>query len=163
MRKGGQKNKPVSDADKFQKAFDSLQKQLPKEYFDSNKKKEDPTAKLVKKSNEINALKKGNVETVIKSTGTNKHEPKITNMTKLLETDVKIKEIPKEISLQVQQARKDAELTQDQLAKKIEVKISAIKDLESGTGAYDAGLVVKIEKALNKKFDRSWKNKEEGK
>ena len=161
MRKGGQKNKPLSDSDKFQKAFDSLQKQLPKEYFDNAKKKEDPTDKLIKKANEKDALKKGTVTTVIKSSGTNKHEPKITNMTKLLETDVKVKEVPKEISLQVQQARQEAELTQDQLAKKIEVKLIAIKDLESGTGAYDASLVVKIEKALNKKFDRSWKKTEE--
>lgn len=161
MRKGGQKNKNMSDTDKFQKAFESMQKKLPKEYFENNKKKEDPTEKLIKKENEKNALRKGNVQAVIKSTGTNKHDPKLNNMAKLLDhdADIKIKEIPKEISLQVQQARSEAGLTQDQLAKKVEVKLNAIKDLETGSGAYDAGLVVKIEKALNKKFERSWKKK----
>ena len=69
-----------------------------------------------------------------------------------------IKDIPIEISTQVQQARKTANLSQEELARHTEVKVSAIKDLEAGVGAYDAQLVAKIEAHLKMKFTRNWKN-----
>ena len=39
----------------------------------------------------------------------------------------------------------------------VQENVRVIKDLESGTGVYDPKVVVKIEKALNVKFERSWK------
>ena len=48
-------------------------------------------------------------------------------------------------------------MPQDELAKLVECKLTSIKDLEMAEGIYDPQLVVKIEKVLNVKFDRSWK------
>lgn len=142
----------------FEEAMAKMQSKLPKTYFDQFKKQEDTTLnKALKKEQEIKNLKSGGGNVVIKSSS-NKHEPKV-NIAKVIDHDaeIKIKEVPKEISIQVQKARAEAKLTQDQLAKLVEVKPSAIKDLESGTGIYDPDLVSKIERKLNTKFDRSWK------
>ena len=95
------------------------------------------------------------VEVVQKNT-TNK-KSYVSNVGKLLDEDLEIKTIPKEIATQVQQARNDAKLTQEDLAKKISEKVSDIKDLESANGVYKPKIVEKIEKALNVKFERSWK------
>ena len=71
--------------------------------------------------------------------------------------DAEDKEVPKEIAKQVQQAGNEHKLTQDQLAKKVQENVSAIRDLENATGVYNPKIVEKIEKALNVKFERSWK------
>ena len=76
---------------------------------------------------------------------------------KLLEEDIELKEVPREIAVQVQQARNEKKLSQDQLAKKISEPLAKIQALEKCEGVYDPKLVVKIEKALNVKFTRSWK------
>ena len=70
---------------------------------------------------------------------------------------MEIKTIPKEISTQVAQARTEAKLTQEELAKKVQEKVSFIKELESANGVYNPKIVEKIERALNVKFERSWK------
>ena len=147
---------------KFEDAFAKYQNIVSKEYFEGFKKVEyakTESKKQDKLAKDRNELRKGNVTVVMKNTTNNKHEPKV-NVAKALDPDaeIKVKEVPKEISIQVQQARKDANLNQEQLAKLVEVKPSSIKDLEAGEGAYDAQLVIKIENALKKKFDRSWKH-----
>ena len=58
-------------------------------------------------------------------------------------------EVPREIAVQVQQARNEKKLSQDQLAKKISEPLAKIQALEKCEGVYDPKLVVKIEKALN--------------
>ena len=95
------------------------------------------------------------VEVVQKNT-TNK-KSYVSNVGKLLNEDVEIKTIPKEIATQVAQARTEAKITQEQLAKKIQEKVSFIKELESANGVYNPKIVEKIEKVLNVKFERSWK------
>ena len=95
------------------------------------------------------------VEVVQKNT-TNK-KSYVSNVGKLLNEDIEIKTIPKEIATQVAQARTEAKLTQEELAKKIQEKVSFIKELESANGVYNPKIVEKIEKALNVKFERSWK------
>lgn len=158
MKKGTGKNKPMSDAEKFEAAFKSMQQQVPKEYYDGFKKVDYGASKTEKKVKERDAIRKGNATAVIKGDVNNKKDPKI-NIGKVLDPDAQIviKEPPKEISTQVQQARQEANLSQDQLAKLVECKPSAIKDLEAGVGQYDAQLVTKIEKSLKKTFTRSWK------
>ena len=93
---------------------------------------------------------------VVQKSTTNKKN-QVTNVGKLLNEDIEIKEVPKEIATQVQQARNEHKLTQDQLAKKIQENVSVVKDLESATGQYNPKVVEKIEKVLNVKFERSWK------
>ena len=78
-------------------------------------------------------------------------------MGKLLNEDIEIKEVPREIATQVQKARNEHKLTQEQLAKKVQENLSIIQDLENATGQYNPKVVEKIERALNVKFDRSWK------
>ena len=95
------------------------------------------------------------VEDVQKNT-TNK-KSYVSNVGKLLNEDIEIKTIPKEIATQVAQARTEAKLTQEELAKKIQEKVSFIKELESANGVYNPKIVEKIERALNVKFERSWK------
>lgn len=154
------KTKKLSEREKnFEAAFNKYLSIVPKDYFDSFKKVEyaklasQKQDKLVKERND---LRNGNVNVYIKST-TNKQ---ISNLAQALnpERDVVIKDIPKEISTQVQQARKQANLSQEELARHTEVKVSLIRDLEAGVGAYDAQLVAKIEAHLKLQFTRSWKN-----
>ena len=94
---------------------------------------------------------------VVQKNTTNK-KSYVSNVGKLLnDENLEIKTVPKEIATQVSQARCDAKLTQEEWAKKVQEKVSLIKDLESGTGVYYPKIVEKIEKALNVKFERSWK------
>lgn len=150
MKKGGKDQK--SD---FDSAFDKYASMLTKDYKDQFKK---PDYGKQEKKQQLNEnMRKGNVTVVTKQTG-NKQTPQV-NIAKILdpESNVQIKTVPKEIALQVQQARAKANKTQDELAKLVECKLTSIKDLELAEGIYDPQLVVKIEKALNVKFDRSWK------
>ena len=102
------------------------------------------------------AQRKGIKYEVVQKTNTNK-KSQVSNVGKLLNEDIDIKEVPKEIAKQIQQARNEHKLTQDQLAKKIQENVSVLKDLENGVGVYNPKIVEKIEKTLNVKFERSWK------
>ena len=93
---------------------------------------------------------------VVQKNTTNK-KSQISNVGKLLNEDIEIKEVPKEIAVQVQKARNEHKLTQDQLAKKVQENVSVIRDLENATGVYNPKVVEKIERSLNVKFERSWK------
>ena len=93
---------------------------------------------------------------VVQKSTTNKKNL-VTNVGKLLNEDIDIKEVPKEIATQVQLAWSEHKLTQVQLDKKINENVSVVKDLENATGQYNPKVVEKIEKALNVKFERSWK------
>ena len=93
---------------------------------------------------------------VVQKATTNK-KSQVQNVGKLLNEDVEIKEVPKEIATQIQKARNEHKLTQDQLAKKVQENLSVIKDLENASGQYNPKVVEKIERALNVKFERSWK------
>ena len=94
---------------------------------------------------------------VVQKNTTNK-KSYVSNVGKLLnDEDLEIKTVPKEIATQVAQARNEAKLTQEQLAVKVSENVAYIKDLENATGVYKPKIVEKIEKALNVKFERSWK------
>ena len=95
------------------------------------------------------------VEVVYKGTS-NKHS-EVKNVGKLLNEDIEIKTVPREISTQVMQVRNEKKLSQEQLANKISESVSVIKNLESGNGVYDPKIVEKIERTLGVKFTRSWK------
>lgn len=97
----------------------------------------------------------GKVEIVAK--GTTNKKSQVSNVGQMLDEDFELKSVPREISVQVQKARNEKNLTQDQLAKKICENVIEIKNLENGEGVYNPKVVVKIEKALGIKFERSWK------
>ena len=127
-----------------------------KKLYGNNPQPQKKTVKTTAQQKISQAQRKGQKYDVEKKATTNK-KSQVSNVGKLLDENLEIKEVPKEISVQVQKARTENKLTQEQLAKKIQEKVSALKDLESGTGVYDPKIVEKIEKALNVKFERSWK------
>lgn len=146
--KGNAKKRAELDA-KFEKYAAMLTPEY-KAQFKSNVPK---TTKAQKIKQAVNTGRK--VEVVSKGTGNKVNQ--INNVGKLLDEDVELKEVPKEIATQVQQARNEKKLSQDQLAKKISEPVAKISALEKCEGIYDPQLVVKIERALNVKFTRSWK------
>ena len=94
---------------------------------------------------------------VVQKNTTNK-KSYVSNVGKLLnDENLEIKTVPKEIATQVAQARTDAKMTQEELAKKVSENVAYIRDLEKGEGVYKPKIVEKIEKVLNVKFERSWK------
>ena len=135
------------------KKFEKYAAMLPQSYKDQFKKEvKNPTQK--QKVNE--AIRQGRkTETVQKGQG-NKNDY-VQNVGKLLNEDIEIKEVPREIAVQVSRARNEKKLTQEQLANKVQENVAAIKDLENAEGPYNPKLVEKIEKTLQVKFERSWK------
>ena len=148
--KGNKSNKAARDYDaKFEKYANMLPKEY-KDQFKSNVKK--PTQQQ-KVKDAVRTGKK--VEIVSKNVGNKKGQ--ISNVGKLLEEDIEMKTVPKEISIQVSKARNEHKLTQEQLANRISENVSKVKDLEAGNGIYDPKIVEKIEKSLNVKFTRPQK------
>ncbi len=146
--KGKDKEQKMLDA-KFEK-YAAMLPQSYKDQFKTNVKK--PTQQQKVKE----AVRQGRkVEVVQKGQG-NKNDY-VSNVGKLLNEDFEIKEVPREIAIQVIQARNEKKLSQEQLANKVHENIAAIKDLENCQGQYNPKLVEKIEKTLGVKFDRSWK------
>lgn len=146
--KGREKEQKMLD-----KKFEKYAAMLPQSYKDQFKHEvKKPTQK--QKVNE--AIRQGRkTETVQKGQG-NKNDY-VQNVGKLLNEDIEIKEVPREIAIQVARARNEKKLTQEQLANKVQENLAAIKDLENAEGAYNPKLVEKIEKLLQVKFERSWK------
>ena len=62
-------------------------------------------------------------------------------------------------SMSVKEARTNANMTQAQLATKVNEKVSSIHDVENGTARYSADLINRIERALNVKINRGRKSK----
>ncbi len=77
--------------------------------------------------------------------------------------EIKYETVKHECSHAVQQARLDAELSQAQLAKKINEKTGVVVDIENGHARYDAFVINKIEKALGVKIPRGRKSKKQKK
>ena len=146
--KGREKEQKMLD-----KKFEKYAAMLPQSYKDQFKREvKKPTQK--QKVNE--AIRQGRkTETVQKGQG-NKNDY-VQNVGKLLNEDIEIKEVPREIAIQVARARNEKKLTQQQLANKVQENLAAIKDLENAEGAYNPKLVEKIEKILQVTFERSWK------
>jgi len=153
----GQGGKKQAD---FDAAFDKYAKMLNQDYKNQFKKVE--YAGAATKQQKINqAVRSGKQVEYVKKGGGNKNES--VKIGEILNDDsiIEIKENPKELGIQVSQKRNELNLSQDQLAKKINELTSVIKDMENGTGAYNPNIVIKIEKALGFKIDRSaWKQKE---
>ena len=73
-------------------------------------------------------------------------------LNKLENGELQIKKINTDLKIKIQQARKNKNLTQADLAKKINVKQNIINDLESGKGEKNNNLLGKIERALGVKL-----------
>lgn len=150
------KGKSKEDAE-FEARLAKMNAMLPKSYLDEQKSNQ--RSKPTQQQKIKNAVREGKkVEVVSKGVGNKVNQ--INNVGKLLNEDVDIKTVPREISVQISQARNEKKLTQEQLANKISENVSVVKDLESGNGAYNPKVVNKIEKALGVNFKRSWKKEQ---
>ena len=149
---GGKKEKD------FDSMFDKFAGKLTTEYKGQFKKVEyaGPKSKQQKINN---AYRQGKNVEVVKKAGGNKTN--IVNVGQLLSDDViiEVKTNPKELGIQVSKQRMEKKLTQEQLATKINEQSSVIKDMENGSGVYNANNVTKIEKALDFKINRTWNAK----
>ncbi|WUR03795.1 endothelial differentiation-related factor 1-like protein [Vairimorpha necatrix] len=80
----------------------------------------------------------------------NKPAPKSSLVT--LDDDVTLKLVPKDIQDKIKEARVRLEMDQKDLAKKMDKKVSVVKEWEKGTANYDKNLAKAFEKALNIKL-----------
>lgn len=102
------------------------------------------------------AHRKGNeVETIRKTGGNNNRGPTM-NMKKMAdETDViPVAELPHEFRMAMQKARVAINLSQADLAKRINEKQSVVNEYESGRAIPNPQVIVKIERALNCRLPR---------
>ena len=102
------------------------------------------------------AHRKGNeVETIRKNVGNSNRAPAV-NMRKLAEeTDVvHLAELPHEFRMAMQKARVASNLSQADLAKRINEKQSVVNDYENGRAVPNPQVIVKIERALNCRLPR---------
>ena len=79
------------------------------------------------------------------------------------ESEIKYETVSHVCASEVQAARLKADLTQAQLASKVNEKTSAIVELENGTARYSADLINRIEKTLGCHINRGRKKRRGGK
>ena len=74
-------------------------------------------------------------------------------------SNINVEMVSHTCAMSIKNARLQADLTQAQLAKKINEKTSLINELENASCKYSAELINRIEKALNAKIDRGRKRR----
>ena len=107
------------------------------------------------------AHRKGNeVETIRKNVGNSNRAPPV-NMKRMAESDdvIPVAELPHEFRMAMQKARVAANLSQADLAKRINEKQSVVNEYESGRGVPNPQIIVKLERALNCRLPRPPKEK----
>ena len=140
----------------YEKKFNRIAQKLHGNQANAPKQKQAGSKGLTAQQKVNVATRSGVKYDVVQKQQTNK-KSQVNNVGKLLNEDVEIKEVPKEIAVQVQKARNEKKLTQEQLAKKIQENVGEIRDLENANGVYKPKIVEKIERALGVQFERSWK------
>ena len=138
----------------YEKKFNKIAQKLHGNQPQTTQKK---TTKAPTTQQKVNLAQRAGVKYDVVQKSTTNKKSQVSKVGKLLDEEADFKTVPKEIATQVQQARTEKKMTQEELAKKVQENVRVIKDLESATGVYDPKVVVKIEKALNVKFERSWK------
>ena len=106
-------------------------------------------SKAVNNAKKNNAIRSGQATIVKKDNGEG------AKIARLLEDDnIQIKLVSKNIALQVLQARNEKNLSQEDLAKLVNVHKSVIRDIEAATYKHDGQLIAKIAQKLNTKFKK---------
>ena len=107
------------------------------------------------------AHRKGNeVETIRRNVGNSNRAPPV-NMKKLADENdvIPIAELPHEFRMAMQKARVAANLSQADLAKRINEKQSVVNEYEKGRAIPNPQVIVKLERALNCRLPRPPKEK----
>ena len=142
---------------KAQKEYEKKFNRIAQKLHGNQPQPQKKTTKAPTTQQKVNLAQRTGVKYDVVQKSTTNKKSQVSNVGKLLDEEADFKTVPKEIATQIQQARTEKKLTQEQLAKKIQENVRVVKDLESATGVYDPKIVVKIEKELNVKFERSWK------
>lgn len=116
-----------------------------------------PRQTVAKTSSQINAARRaGNVVSTEKKYGTanTKSNPEGQRLAKLDDTDevVAVKKVDTSVGKVIQQARQDKQMTQKDLATKINEKPQVINDYEAGRAVPNQQLLAKMERALGVKL-----------
>jgi putative transcription factor len=107
------------------------------------------------------AHRRGNEVETIRKHGNNMNHGPAVNMKKLNEEDdvMPVAALPHEFRMAMQKARVAANLSQADLAKRVNEKQSVINDYENGRAVPNPQVIVKIERALNTRLPRPPKEK----
>ena len=155
---GGQQKAPNKKQQEFDSAFDKFSKMLTKDYKDQFKKP-DYSASTKQSKQVTNAMRQGKQLDFVKK-GTGNKKPLNVNISEALDDTkrIEIKIVPKETAIAIMNARNQKKLTQEKLGLLVSVNPNLIRDIENGTAQLNYDLINKIEKALDTKLPRPWKN-----
>ena len=148
---------PNKKQQEFDSAFDKYSKMLTKDYKEQFKKPEFLLANKQQKQVK-NAMRQGKQLDYVKK-GTGNKNPININIPEALDDSkkIEIKTVPKETAIAIQNARNQKKITQEKLGLAVSVSAHVIRDVESGTAQLNYELINKIEKALETKLPRPWK------
>jgi len=119
-----------------------------------DKKGEKPTGQS-NKTYLANEMRKGNVSSVLKACSLNQNKVNVVTNARKLDSEeetFKHQTIGLSTGKKIAQARCDKKLTQKQLANALSLHESIIKDFENGKAIYNAIIMNKLEKILEKRF-----------
>lgn len=152
-----QQKAPNKKQQEFDSAFDKFSSMLTKDYKDQFKKPDYGVA--VKQSKQVNnALRQGKQVDFVKK-GTGNKKPLNVNIPEALDDSkrIVIKTVPKETAIAIMNARNEKKLTQEKLAMLCSCNPHLIRDIENCTAQLNYDLINKIEKVLDTKVPRPWK------
>jgi len=104
-------------------------------------------------------------EVVKKFTATNKHThaAHTSGTSGGLDEEEKIQYIPHDVSLAIVQARQEKKLSQEELAKAINEKVTVVREYEGGKAIGNNDVIARMEKALGTQLPRIPKKRKGGK
>ena len=107
------------------------------------------------------AYRRGNeVEAIRRNQGSNRNNAPVINP-RMLDEDsdvVPVAQLPHEFRIAMQRARTAAQMSQADLARRINEKQSVVNDYESGRAVPNPNIITKLERALNCRLPRPRKN-----
>lgn len=157
MQKNVANKGPNKKQQEFDDAFAKLAGKLSNDYRNQFKKPDYATTQ--KQSKQVNnAMRTGKQLDFVKK-GTGNKKPLGVNIAEALDDSnrVEIKLVPKETALAIMNARNAKSLNQEKLGMLVSVGPHVIRDIEAGTAQLNYDLINKIEKALDTKLPRPWK------
>ena len=99
-------------------------------------------------------IKKGNIQTIKKPTNVNKQNTQSTDMRKIENEEVQLMKSTHDMSLAIQNKRKELNLTQKEANDKCQLPPNTINKYENMTAIVDQNELTKINKSLNLKLKK---------
>jgi len=109
---------------------------------------------LRRKPTKDEEIKKGNIQTIKKPTNVNKQNTQSTDMRKIENEEVQLMKSTHDMSLAIQNKRKELNLTQKEANDKCQLPPNTINKYENMTAIVDQNELTKINKSLNLKLKK---------